>query len=176
MPCPCGRKNPIAIAQSGQSIQCACGRRLEVPTMLEIRSLERVAEEEEAPRRRRPWGIRQGLVLLGMLITVVAACVALALYLTQPTPPEPPSLEYLQTRAEKLSLLETFWEWDQLKGGLGSGPQIIKQEYTKRRDAHYRWIGVAAVIGVLGVACAASSLLVPKPGPRGPTGGRSRRA
>ena len=105
--------------------------------MLEIRSLERVAEEEP-PRRRQPWGIRQGLVLLGMLVTVVAACVAL---------------------------------------GLVSGPQIVTQEYTKRRDAHYRWIGVAAVIGVLGVACAASSLLVPKPGPpHGESRGRRLRA
>jgi len=166
LPCPCGRKNPIEIAQSGQSIQCACGRRLDVPTMLEIRSLERVA-----------WGIRQGLVLLGMLVTVVAACVALGLYLKRPTPPEPTSLERVIADTEKLSLLQTFWVWDRLKGGLESGPQIIKQEYTKKRDAHYRWMGVAAVIGVLGVACAASSLLVPKPGPpRGESRGRRLRA
>mgnify|MGYP006910716869 CR=1 FL=1 len=166
LPCPCGRKNPIEVAQSGQSIQCACGRRLDVPTMLEIRSLERVAEEP-TPRRRRPWGIRQGLVLLGMLVTVVAACVALGLYLTRPTPPEPPSLQRVQAIISELSLLQTFWEWERLKGGLETGPQIIRQEYTKKRDAHHRWMAVAAVIGVLGVACAASSLLVPKPGKRG---------
>jgi len=166
LPCPCGRKNPVDIAQSGQSIQCECGRRLDVPTMLKIRSLERVVEQEE-PRRPQAWGVRQGLVLLGVLVMALAGSGASALYLTMPTPPEPPGLEYVQTQVDKLSLVETFVEWAQLRGGLATGPQIIKQEYTKKRDAHVRWIVVAAVIGALGAACAASSLLVPKPGKRG---------
>lgn len=138
-----------------------------------IRSLDRAAEDERAPRSRQTWGVRQALVLAGMLVALLSALTAAGLYLTRPQPPKPPDLEAVRKYMERQSLAETYFlEWKKvLSHGLPSGPQIIRQRYTESLKAHDRWIGVAAVFGLMGLACAASSLLVPKPGPRDPGGG-----
>lgn len=169
LPCLCGRKIAIEVGQSGQTVSCTCGRRLDVPTMLQIRALERI-EEECPPRVRLPWGVRQGLVLIGTLIVVASVCIATGLYLARPRLPTPPQLEQVQAYMEKLSLLQSQWEWQHLRGGLDeAGAREIEAAFGAKRASYHRWLAVAGVIGVLGVICAASSLLVPQGKPDGHT-------
>ncbi len=37
--CPCGKEHPVEASQAGRSIECACGNRLNIPSMLKIRRL-----------------------------------------------------------------------------------------------------------------------------------------
>ena len=162
LPCSCGRKIAIQVVQSGQTVECECGRRLDVPTMLQIRSLEPV-EEEASPRAHRSWGARQGLVLLGGLIVVAAGCVAAQLYFTRPRPLVAPSQEQVhKAYTGSLSLRQTFEEWEMLRTGPDRfRAERIDQGYGSVCANYRRWMTVAVVIGLLGVACAASGLLVP---------------
>jgi hypothetical protein len=160
LPCPCGQKTPITLSQSGQSIRCQCGRMLDIPTMLEIRRLER-AELEAATEPRRTWGFRQRLVLLGTVTTLIAAFLAVGLFLKRPVL-RTPAPQQIETAAQNLTLTQSFAVWEALRAGLDSVPEQIRQEYTKRLATYRLWLLVTAVIACLGMICAASSLLVPR--------------
>jgi len=132
---------------------------------VEIRRLERI--EEVPPPGRRAWGPRQRLILLGTLTALAAAGVAFGLYLTRPRPPKPPHAQQVRNNIERLSLVETFALWEMSPRALEDVPPLERQRYQSALAACRRWMAVAVVIGVLGLACAASSLLVPEPRPGG---------
>jgi hypothetical protein len=134
---------------------------LDIPTMLEIRRLER-AEMGSPAQPRRAWGLRQRLVLLGTAATVIAVFLAAGLYLKRPVLPAPDP-QQAEKAAQDLTLSQSFAAWEALHTGLNTGPQQLKEEYTKRVAVYHLWLFVTAAIGGLGVLCAAGSLLVPKP-------------
>ena len=49
LPCSCGRKMPVEPRQAGQSVDCACGESLEIPTMLAMSALEPADSVAENP-------------------------------------------------------------------------------------------------------------------------------
>ena len=65
LPCSCGQEIPVEPRQAGQEIRCDCGASLEVPTMLGMAALEKAPSEPSHTPPSAPWGIRQGIVLLG---------------------------------------------------------------------------------------------------------------
>jgi hypothetical protein len=71
LPCPaCGTKSTVSSALAGQSIQCSCGRTIEVPTLRDLRQLE---SEGEPERPQTTWSRRKGLVFLGCVMMAVSA-------------------------------------------------------------------------------------------------------
>ena len=46
--CQCGVEYPVELSQAGRSIECACGRRLAIPSMLKIRRLPSWGQEVPA--------------------------------------------------------------------------------------------------------------------------------
>ena len=66
LPCTCGRTHRVSSRQAGDTVACACGASLEVPTMRELSRLEPAATG--TPVRQKVWGLRQGLMFLGSVI------------------------------------------------------------------------------------------------------------
>ena len=48
--CPCGIEHPVELSQAGRSVECACGRRLAIPSMLKMKRLPPWGQEDVAGR------------------------------------------------------------------------------------------------------------------------------
>ena len=46
--CPCGAEHPVELSQAGRSVECACGRRLAIPSMLKMKRLPLWGQEPAA--------------------------------------------------------------------------------------------------------------------------------
>ena len=68
LPCSCGRSTPVGPRQAGETIDCVCGARLDVPTMREMKQLEPIADVASPPT----WGRRQGLLFIGLLLAALS--------------------------------------------------------------------------------------------------------
>ena len=155
LPCSCGNKIPIERAQAGQIVRCACGAELDVPTMQAIGRLEQAAatagSAEPAASR---WGLWQGLVLLGITITLPALGWAVYLGITWPKP--------LDINA--LSPVRTLSVWHLFQGDV-AGPGLRDDERALAQATTYRhWMIVAVAVVCLGLAVAAGSWLLVRPG------------
>ena len=65
---PCHGDNCVEIttAEAGRTIACPCGKKVQVPTLREIRQLPR---RREAPRERAAWSPQQGVLFsLGLVL------------------------------------------------------------------------------------------------------------
>src|ERR1700682_380298 len=81
LPCSCGETHRVNPRQSGETLVCGCGARLNVPTRRELQTLE-PAPPTAAPLQPT-WGRRQGLIFLGLLITTVSLAVCGYLYFVE---------------------------------------------------------------------------------------------
>lgn len=74
LPCTCGRKVPVSTRHAGQTVRCACGAELEVPTLRGLGELERAEPAGAAPRGH--WGDRQRVAFafaVGAVLSLGAA-------------------------------------------------------------------------------------------------------
>jgi hypothetical protein len=94
VPCRCGQKIPVEKAQAGEILRCACGKKVEIPTLMGLKSLQRTADAPAVrstqspasaksaradrsrrisqPASRSGWGAWERVAFLGALVTVVA--------------------------------------------------------------------------------------------------------
>lgn len=164
LPCPCGRQIPIETAQAGQTIRCQCGAELEVPRLMQMRSLSRAEPEPQQSERQSGWGVRQRLVLLGALVAIPGFVLATYLFLTRPRPAEVPTYAPL----DALTFSETWNIWLDLRSGVERRPIGWELHYEHRLRANRQWMAVALAICGAGLLLMASSLLVPQPQRRQP--------
>jgi len=150
LPCSCGREIPVEITKAGQQLQCACGAILEVPTLQGLRTLKRAAPDVAASRKST-WGLRQQLLLVGAVITVIALIPAGYLYLYRPQ----------MLDIDTVSPWHAWNIWLDLRLGLREGMREIAQ-FDAMVAAYWRWMGVLGVLATLGLLTMASSLLVPQ--------------
>ena len=72
LPCECGQSVPIQLRQAGQSVRCACGRDLVVPTMRGIRELQPTEISPTKPSATRTWNPTRGLLFgAGSVLIIV---------------------------------------------------------------------------------------------------------
>jgi len=74
LPCACGQKHLVNSAQAGQTLTCACGATLHVPTLRGLAALE--VAPEARPQPRSAWGPRQGVMLVAAALAVGALLAA----------------------------------------------------------------------------------------------------
>lgn len=168
LPCPCGQKIRVSPAQAGQTIHCSCGRSVEVPTLMAMRALEPADSGEPSPARGGVWGTRQRLILIGLVVMLVSG--GTAFYFSRGKPRSTAHLletDGLQRRTERMSLIETYQEWHELKQGLDR-KRFIDKEYDKRLGIYRQKMGAALAFFALGVAMLVAGLCVPRA--RGPNG------
>lgn len=152
LPCSCGREIPIEATQAGEEVVCACGAKLEVPTLLKLNTLKRVGIPAESPKRRparAAWGVRQQLILIGILIAAAGAAWAVWLYVTAP-----PRID-----VSSLSPLRSMFLWYDLKRGVQFQPPA-EAEYLKRIKEHHLWLLAAWSVAAAGIVVACSPLLI----------------
>jgi len=171
LPCSCGEKIPVDTSQAGGRVQCGCGEELSVPSMRGLRSLEtaEVSEPRAAAEAARPaWGPRQGLMLAGVLLVVLAIIPAGLLYRQMPEKLRfdvPAVVTHNHEQIDQLPITETWvvWKEDILGRGLIEYPLPEKQYNEYQRTMHQRWITFALCFAAVGVLMIVGSLAMPKP-------------
>ncbi len=74
MTCRCGKTLPVEVGQAGEQIECACGAKLVVPPLRQLRELPVAASAPEVPGRR--WSAAQGAVAACLVVAGVLAMAA----------------------------------------------------------------------------------------------------
>ncbi|MCC7085481.1 MAG: hypothetical protein IT427_10780 [Pirellulales bacterium] len=123
LPCPaCGQHQTVSAAQAGQSIRCACGQSIEIPTMRHLRQLQPAAEID---RPGTTWNLRKGLLFLGCAIMGLCAAVAGWYYSKLPRAVDPnevrteidalePALSYISVQVWRLAPEYSTYSTDSL--------------------------------------------------------------
>jgi hypothetical protein len=159
--CSCGQKTTVSTAQAGETIYCACGAALEVPTLRGLAQLERAdgARDDSASRRgARAWEDRHRAAFLFVMASL--AFVAVAGYLWFALPPRPAPADWQQTAksAEELSATEAFQVYTEMSQGLPN-PAVDVNEKPRRLMG---WgIAFAAFLAAAFAGGAAISVLRP---------------
>lgn len=155
LPCSCGQKHVVSVAQAGQTLQCACGAKLDVPTLRGLSALEAVPDQVRPARST--WGPRQGVVLVAGALAAVALLAAG--WLSQQS-----RLGVALTSAEaetmdSLTPAQSLQAWRFFSSqGLNSGFDTAAME-----QAHFAglWVYVALAVAALALAVAVLSAAAP---------------
>ena len=162
LPCKCGRKTPVDSTKAGQTIECECGDRLEVPTLGVLKKLPQVMQEKR-PAATVKWAARQRVLLLGIIICIIGLGVAGFFTFDRPEPPpHQHRIEHLPEYVESMSLMETIQLWGTLEHGLPDGLSPEDQTYQEARQAYLRRTAVALVIAGVGALVMIISVFIPK--------------
>jgi hypothetical protein len=162
LPCSCGRKMPIETRQAGESIACECGATLEIPRLLELKKLEKIAAQSSQSKQSAAWGNGHSLFLSGAVILVVTAvlCVLVFQYgYRDPYDQNPDQIhEYFQNMPPSVT-----WEsWMYFKQ-VGINPRKVyidrrmEGEHAKRQ-MHLTYLGITAAGGI--ALCIAGAFII----------------
>ncbi|OHB72857.1 MAG: hypothetical protein A2V70_04385 [Planctomycetes bacterium RBG_13_63_9] len=170
LPCSCGAKTSIEPRQAGETIRCACGRSLLVPTMLQMSGLQQVEPDPTSRPLPTSWGIRQSIVLLGVAITLGALPLAAYQFAIRPTPPEEAaSPEEIHRISQSLTPLQSWNMWLGVRAqGLDRRQHRDAKAYE---EASLRWwlgTGVVLVLAVVGCGLTVTPLLLARTRRKGP--------
>jgi hypothetical protein len=154
LPCPCGRTVPVRPSQAGDSVVCECGESLEVPTLRELRRLDRWNPPSAGRRRRGPvWGRRQVWISVGLIVTLIGLSHGLFLLWTWPRPAD----------VETLSPLETWALWQELRLGANRFPSPAAREAATRELSSQVWSVFALVVTAVGVLTMGGAYVLIRP-------------
>ncbi len=172
LPCACGKKIEVEGSQAGLSVRCSCGAELSVPTMRGLASLERT-EPRALPSERpsAPWGPRQGLIFLGLLIVLGASLGGLYIWWFQI--PRLPTINDAwlandRTEIENMTLEELWEQWQQFQIDLedrGEMPEMYR--FLQIETEGWRRLKVCGGVLVFGLVVTALGLCIRAPGRRG---------
>ena len=172
--CSCGRSHRIQARQAGQSLDCSCGKTIEVPTIRGLQKLKQVGavHSETSPG----WGRREGLVFLGGIGCLTGNVAATVLQVRKSLLLEENAVvpfeqydglkEKIHAHAEKLSPAEAWSAWRGLRHGVNRNLSPSERSYLLDRDQkiaanrrtasqHNSWTVLACVIAALGAVSAA---------------------
>lgn len=170
LPCSCGEKIPVEMSQAGGQVTCGCGQQTTVPSMRELRTLEtaEAAEPRSVESARSTWGPRQGLMLAGVLLLVLALIPAGWLYRNMPEKLRvdiPFAVTHQNEQIDQLSIDQAwmFWKHEIVETGLIEYPSAEKQYNEHLRTAYQRWLTFALCFATLGVLLLVGGVLMPQP-------------
>lgn len=125
--------------------------------MRKLNTLKRGRPAQEQRPSASAWGARQAVLLLGVIVTLAGA--AWAAYLVYNRPRIVPIGEL--TPVQSWALVWT----QELRPGVAKAPPW-EESYLEHLKWYHRWLGAAGAIAGVGLITMASSLLIPKRGPR----------
>ena len=149
LPCACGQNVLVEPRQAGESVVCACGSPLAVPTLLGITALERAEEEPDSRASPGQWGRRQRLLLLGTVVLAFAVAGGIWLLMHRPVSPFAIDPEQIRQSAQTLRVWQSWEIWQSMKTGLD---RRIDQQYAAHVTRFRIWLGVVATLTLTGMA------------------------
>ena len=164
LPCSCGEKVAIEVAQAGQAVRCACGAELDVPTMSGVTALEQLDPQAEAGQSgsQSGWGRREAWILLGIVVLLVGVTLLVWLEWSKP--------RLIDIQA--MSPLQTWGLWHELMMGANRDPSPGAKWFAKAICSNRNWTVVALGLIVLGTLVTVGSFATRKKVPTDPnTGG-----
>jgi len=164
VPCSsCGGQVPVGRQQAGETVRCQCGASLEVPTLLKLTKLPSAQDPDvSAEIQAGFWGLRQRLILAGLVIAILALVPAVILMLTFPERPEKQFMDpnEIRKRSEGFTATESLLVWRDLartgvnhlwvEDQLGYKDAVIR--YEEKRLNYQIGIVVFFVFCCLGIA------------------------
>lgn len=174
--CTCGKEIPVEKSQAGQTIDCPCGKKVEVPSIRGIEKLPQLtattaSDTPEHSTSKPAWNPVRGLLFTGGLIAAAISGVMLFLTLRDlnmivtsgaTVDRTEEVIEFVNQDIEKISLDDTWKTWLDLRDrGLG---QVVTPDWTMAQDIsellRQRAI-ISGIVLVLGSICCIGSLVVP---------------
>lgn len=157
--CTCGQQAEVDSSQAGLTIKCPCGADLEVPTMRGLAQLPVVEAQPASTAAETPaWGPGQGLMFLGI---VIALCGLIALGLVLPTRPQwKVPMEQIAVQVEGMPVEHLWAHWQELRKGLTSGDDPIRQQFEAEWATYRRRLTMAIIPLALGVLMAIGGFLL----------------
>lgn len=157
VPCQCGRSVAVEAAQAGRHVACACGKLVEVPTLLRLRRLPTIElagpadEVSEAGRAAWEWPQRVALLGAGLLLVALLAAAYLAA-----TWPLARTAEDIHRRAEILSPAELLVSYDAMaREGPAAVPNRLESALMIERQKQLAWF----ILSMAAAACGAAMLV-----------------
>lgn len=151
----CGNGTPVARRQAGELLTCACGATLEVPTLLQLQKLEKVAEspEQAAAARGPAWSVRHGVAVAGgVAILLGFAWIAILLLMWPKAPDEGFREEWTKINIERMSPARSLGYYDYLrKTGLQGISPAEFEAYEDRLLRSRIALGFAGFFTVVGL-------------------------
>ncbi|MBN2292093.1 MAG: hypothetical protein JXM70_06690 [Pirellulales bacterium] len=161
LPCQCGRKMPVDSTKAGRTLECECGAKIEVPTLGSMKKLERVVETKPASSGMT-WGIRQRVLLAGILVCLTGLGISGYFWYERPKPPPlEQNVKQISQNIKNLTLMQTLAVWGALERGLPEYSSRRQQEYQKDKAAYYRRTGVSLFIVAVGLTMMTISIFIP---------------
>jgi len=176
LPCDCGRKIPVESRQAGQTVVCACGAALEVPTLLRLTALE---QEEQAvvatATAAASWGLRQAIALVGLAILLASLAGAIALLFARPTLKTVTARDEQQFRdaIQKMPPAELYRGWKLMREqGLDPRDTLEVDRYDEKVLRYRLWWAAVLLGAVAGIV----TIVVPLVRARPPSPTRAAKA
>jgi hypothetical protein len=157
LPCSCGLKVSVERRQAGSVAHCSCGKAIEIPTIRGFVHLEKVESEKEILPPL--WGLRQGLVFLGLVIALPVLAYAAYIY-SQLNTLEKDFLAMVEESTMEVSPAQSVMLWNMYKDGMPKAPTPHSLAIVNAIQSLKRKVGIAAVVGIVGLLVAASGFLV----------------
>ena len=154
VPCACGRKVPVEPRQAGQTVVCACGEALEVPTLLRLAALEQEPSAAAAPPPVASWGLGQAIALVGLAVLLSALAGAIYLCFQRPSLPTADA-QKIHDVVQKMPPATVYRNWKLLRDqGLNPKDTAIVDAYDEAVLRYRLWwaaVLLAAIAGIVAI-------------------------
>jgi hypothetical protein len=167
LPCSCGQKVRVAVAQAGGEVGCACGKRLPVPTLRGIRQLEAASD---VPTKSAPvWTRFHGAVFSSGLVLAVLGLAIMALYGYRYAQISGYTTDYsadvikeMSAQLDQITPTQALemWRTEILEEGLGEPQPPIWVTAKARLNEHVWWIQCGGAMLALGAIMSVAALVV----------------
>jgi magnesium-transporting ATPase (P-type) len=167
---------PVETRQAGGSVSCECGVVLEIPRLLELKKLEKVATEAKHGSSTGSWGAGHSISLIGLVAIVLVVIFTVRIFSLGITNPyDRMTLEQLQSQFAKMTPEQTWQTWNLYKQ-IGVNPQkqrfdrVLESEY-EQRQLLLVYLGIAGLVSL--AVTVAGLVLVAQKRKRSPNGASS---
>ncbi len=146
----CRHKTPVDAGRAGQSVRCECGKQLEVPSIRELRLLER-APEEAGDAAMPAWNARKGLLFIGAVLMAAGLAFGGYLWAMQPALID---REAIDLEVQALSPADSFLRMKSVDNFLPAAPNEVPWpepwQYRRQKKAEEIPVFIRPSLDLLG--------------------------
>ncbi len=176
LPCPaCSQTHRVGLIQAGESLTCACGATIVVPTLRELRQLAPIMDSADARAKSGGWSPQRGLLFVsGFLLLVAAGLIQwqigsrrAALDVLRP------ELQEINFDIQKLTPIQSWEAWTHFRDQkleYRETPEFVANRAKFLELSYYLKLGAA--LALVGIGLIVASLIWPQRRPGRASAGR----